>query len=114
MLEPTFKVCVFHSVIVIFFPPPLLSTDFGFDISVAYKRFADNIPLAIDLELVRGLESGVHSALCTHVGVSGPNATSICQKLAGEFPAVARDRADLLKKLERLGSASKELLYFGV
>ena len=81
---------------------------------VAYKRFADNIPLAIDLELVRGLECGVHSTLCTLIGVSGPNATNICQKFAGEFPAVARDRADLLKKMERLESASKELLYFGV
>lgn len=83
-------------------------------ISVAYKRFADNIPLAIDLELVRGLERGIHSTLYTHIGVSGPDATRVCQKLAEEFPAVARDRADLLKKLERLESASKELLYFGV
>ncbi len=86
----------------------------GLEFLVAYKRFADNIPLAIDLELVRGLERGVHSTLYAQVGVSGPDAIIICQRLAGESPAVARDRADLLKKLERLESASKELLYFGV
>ena len=95
-----------------FFPYYVLISDFFFP--VAYKRFSDNIPLAIDLELVRGLESGVHSELCRIIGLSGPDATSICQKFAGEIPAVARDRADLLKKLERLESAHKELLYFGV
>lgn len=82
--------------------------------SVAYKRFADNIPLAIDLELVRGLERGIHSALYTNIGVSGPDATIICQRLAEEFPAVARNRADLLQKLERLEAASREMLYFGI
>lgn len=105
---------MFFHVVNYFFLLIIIIKKLGSEISVAYKRFADNIPLAIDLELVRGLESGVHSTLCTDVGVSGPNATSICQKFAGEFPAVARDRADLLKKLERLESASKELLYFGV
>ena len=82
--------------------------------SVAYKRFADNIPLAIDLELVRGLERGIHNAIYTNIGVSGPNATIICQRLAEESPAVARNRADLLRKLERLEAASNELLYLGI
>lgn len=95
-------------------PALVIMADVRAYFQVAYKRFADNIPLAIDLELVRGLEQGIHSSLYTHVGVSGPDATSVCQRMAEDFPAVARDRADLLKKLERLESASKELLYFGV
>ncbi|KAF8885931.1 hypothetical protein BD779DRAFT_643686 [Infundibulicybe gibba] len=39
---------------------------------VAYKRFADNVPLAIDYELVRGTERGVLAALYEGLGINGP------------------------------------------
>lgn len=81
---PTFKASPFY--VLWLLCTNWLTSGFGLDISVAYKRFADNIL----------------------------DATSICQKLTGEFRTVARDRADLLKKMERLESASKELQYFGV
>ncbi|KAF8805202.1 hypothetical protein BYT27DRAFT_7258310 [Phlegmacium glaucopus] len=93
-------------------PALMIMADVRAYFQVAYKRFVDNIPLAIDLELVRGLERGIHSSLYANIGVSGPDATSICQKLAEESPGIARDRADLLKKLERLENASRELVYF--
>ena len=78
--------------------------------SVAYKRFADNIPLAIDVELVRGVERNVLKELYSKLGVNGEDGTRICRELAQESPQVADKRADLRKKLERLEIASSQLL----
>ncbi|KIM36795.1 hypothetical protein M413DRAFT_448928 [Hebeloma cylindrosporum] len=80
---------------------------------VAYKRFADNIPLAIDDVLVRGLERGILQALYTGLGVNGPDGHRICKELAQESPQVSDRRLDLGKKLERLEIASEELLSIG-
>ena len=82
--------------------------------SVAYKRFADNIPLAIDMELVRGIERGMLKELYSKLGITGEDSTRICRELAQESPQVADKRADLLKKLERLEIASAQLLHLGV
>ena len=78
--------------------------------TVAYKRFADNIPLAIDHELVRGAERDVLQALITGLGINGPNAQRICRELAQENPSVASRREELTKKLERMQVASRQLL----
>jgi len=80
---------------------------------VAYKRFTDNVPLAIDLDLVRGVEKGVLLALYTNLGINGPEGSRICTEFAQESPKVADRRADLQKKLDRLESASGELLSLG-
>ena len=80
---------------------------------VAYKRFTDNVPLAIDLDLVRGVEKGVLLALYTNLGINGPEGSRICSEFAQESPQVADRRADLQKKLDRLESASGELLSLG-
>jgi hypothetical protein len=80
---------------------------------VAYKRFSDNIPLAIDDVLVRGLERDILQALYTGLGVNGPDGHRICKELAQESPQVADRRMDLAKKLERLEFASEELLSIG-
>ncbi|KAF9555056.1 hypothetical protein CPC08DRAFT_643469 [Agrocybe pediades] len=80
---------------------------------VAYKRFTDNVPLAIDLDLVRGVEKGVLLALYTNLGVNGPEGSRICKEFSMESPQVADRRADLQKKLDRLESASGELLSLG-
>ena len=81
---------------------------------MAYKRFADNIPLAIDVELVRGVERDLLQELYSKLGVNGEDGAGICHELAQESPQVADKRADLLKKLERLEIASAQLLRLGV
>jgi len=77
---------------------------------VAYKRFADNIPLAIDYELVRGVEQDVLPALYTGLGITGPDGARNCKELAQENPSVASRREELTKKLERMEAASQQLL----
>lgn len=77
---------------------------------VAYKRFADNVPLAIDHELVRGLKENILKILYTGLRIHGPEGMSICEELAQESPQVAGRREEYLKKLERLNVANQELL----
>ncbi|KAF8176929.1 hypothetical protein BJ912DRAFT_986412 [Pholiota molesta] len=62
---------------------------------VAYKRFVDVVPLAIDHEL--------------SLAVNGVDGERICRDFAGGSPEVETKRADLQKKLERLETASEEL-----
>ncbi|KAH9485773.1 Interferon-induced GTP-binding protein Mx2 [Psilocybe cubensis] len=81
---------------------------------VAYKRFTDNVPLAIDLDLVRGAERNILSVLYSNLGINGVDGHRICMEMAQESPQVADRRADLQKKLERLEVASGELLSLGV
>ncbi|KAF4620301.1 hypothetical protein D9613_001087 [Agrocybe pediades] len=80
---------------------------------VAYKRFADNVPLAIDQELVCGIEVGLLNALYDQLGINTPEGQEICKDLAQESPQIADRRADLKKKLERLEIAQKELVAIG-
>ncbi|KAK0199336.1 P-loop containing nucleoside triphosphate hydrolase protein [Desarmillaria ectypa] len=77
---------------------------------VAYKRFADNIPLAIDYDLVRGVDRGLLGTLSERLGIYGSNGHAICKELTQESPQVAGRREELMKKLERLQSASEELM----
>lgn len=105
MFGPTFKVDFLHCL----FISRLLTLFF----SVAYKRFADNVALAIDAELVRGVENGMLQLLYTSLGINGPDGLRVCLELAQESPHIGDKRADLLKKLERLENASRELLSLG-
>lgn len=77
---------------------------------VAYKRFVDNIPLAVDRELVRGLEGGVLQTLNKSLGINGPDTQHICKELAQENPSIARRREELGKRLERMLAASSQLM----
>jgi hypothetical protein len=81
---------------------------------VAYKRFTDNVPLAIDHELVRGITRNVLSALNSGLGIHGPDGLRICQELAQEKPDIANRREELRKRLERLTEANHELMKFGL
>ncbi|KAJ8697219.1 hypothetical protein PTI98_007017 [Pleurotus ostreatus] len=81
---------------------------------VAYKRFVDNIPLAIDQELIFGLERDILPTLYAGLGLNGANGTRICQELTQESPQVAGKREELKKKMERLSAASRELLSIGL
>ncbi|KAK7471940.1 hypothetical protein VKT23_000046 [Stygiomarasmius scandens] len=77
---------------------------------VAYKRFADNVPLAVDQELVRGLEKGILDVLTSQLRIySEKDGLQICQELAQESPQIAGRREELTKKLERMQGASREL-----
>lgn len=78
--------------------------------AVAYKRFTDNVPLAIDVELVRGMENGVMKILFDRLGINGPKGDAICKELAQESRKVAERRVDLGKKLERLEAGQRELI----
>ncbi|KAJ6458250.1 P-loop containing nucleoside triphosphate hydrolase protein [Mycena sanguinolenta] len=81
---------------------------------VAYKRIADNIPLAIDHELVRGVGRELLPTLYRGLGINGPDGVRICRELAQESPSVAGKREELLKRLERLETASRELVTVGL
>jgi hypothetical protein len=81
---------------------------------VAYKRIADNIPNAIDRELVRGVNRELLATLYAGLGINGPEGLRICRELAQESPSVAGKREEMLKRLERLETASRELLRVGL
>ncbi|KAK0199335.1 hypothetical protein DFS33DRAFT_1268674, partial [Desarmillaria ectypa] len=51
--------------------------------------------------------------LSERLGIYGSNGHAICKKLAQESPQIAGRREELMKKLERLQSASEELMITG-
>ena len=77
--------------------------------TVAYKRFIDMVPMAIDYELVRGLERGLDRALRDGLQLTGTDAHERCAAMLQEPASVAMQRQEVLKKLERLREARKEL-----
>ena len=81
---------------------------------VAYKRFTDNVPLAIDHELVQGVARDLLRTLYSNLGINDEKGDRICQELAQESPQICHKRAELQKRLERLEIASRELLHIGV
>lgn len=80
---------------------------------VAYKRFADNVPQAINHELIRGIKRDMLKTLFSQLGLDGPDGHRICKDLAQESPQIAGRRLDLQKKIERLETASSRLLNIG-
>ena len=59
---------------------------------VAYKRFTDNVPLAIDAELVLGVPEGLLKVLFAQLGINGPNWEDICKDLLQESRKTAERR----------------------
>jgi hypothetical protein len=96
-----------------YFQGMFLHGDCGFKIegafAVAYKRFADMVPLAIDYEIVRGLHKGIEQALLDGLSLTGPDAYTRCQLMVQEHSNVSSKRTELQKKLDRLHAASAEL-----
>lgn len=80
---------------------------------MAYKRFIDNIPMAIDHELVRGGEQDIFQLLWVRLGLDGPDAREMCEDYAREALQVANRRGELHKKLERLTEATRRLVSVG-
>jgi hypothetical protein len=77
---------------------------------VAYKRFGDIIPLAIDYEFVFGVGRGMSQVLYQGLELSGPDGRDICKDLAQEPLNISARRETLRNQLERLGRARQELL----
>ncbi|KAF9047683.1 P-loop containing nucleoside triphosphate hydrolase protein [Panaeolus papilionaceus] len=94
-------------------PALVIMADVRAYFQVAYKRFADNVPLAIDVELVQGAEHGILLELYKGLGINGEDGQRICQELAMESPQVADRRMDLMNKYKRLQAAKQELLCIG-
>jgi hypothetical protein len=80
--------------------------------AVAYKRFVDNVPMAIDHELILGLgqDRGLENDLLKGLGVTGPGGYERCREFLHEQPHLIVRRKDLQNRRERLESAKKELL----
>ena len=71
------------------------------------------MPLAIDQELVCGVENKLLEVLHGQLGTNTPRGHEICQDLARESPQVADKRDDLRKKLQRLETAHRQLQTVG-
>jgi hypothetical protein len=80
-------------------------------ILVAYKRVVDIVAMAIDQELVRGLQTGLEQTIHAGLCLTGPDGPRICKELSHESREVASIREELTKKRERLRKASRELVF---
>lgn len=69
--------------------------------------------MAIDRELVFGIERGVLPLLWSGLGLDSLEAHRICTEFAQENPAISHQREELTKKLQRLEEASQQLLLIG-
>ena len=81
--------------------------------TVSHRRFLDNVPLAINLELIYGLthpdRGRLHEVLYERMGIDGAGADAECEKLLQEPPSVQVAREDLLSRYERLRAAATAL-----
>ncbi|KAG6883701.1 hypothetical protein C0993_004521 [Termitomyces sp. T159_Od127] len=91
-------------------PALIIMADVRAYFQVAYKRFADNVPLAIDYELIWGVERNILETLNIGLGINATNGDQICRGFAQENVTVAVRREDLRKKLERMHLAAQQLL----
>jgi len=69
------------------------------------------VPIAIDEELLRGLDwdRGLYSTLTGELGITGPGSLDKAKEYLQERPDIKSRRENLQKKLERLQSAKREL-----
>ncbi|KAI6139726.1 hypothetical protein BKA82DRAFT_998687 [Pisolithus tinctorius] len=73
--------------------------------SVAHMRFVDMEPLAIDHEMVRRMECGLHEALPDGLQVMGEDVHERCIAMLQESGVIASKRQEQSKNLERLFAA---------
>ncbi|KAI0925224.1 hypothetical protein AcW1_007088 [Taiwanofungus camphoratus] len=79
---------------------------------VAYKRFVDNVSMAIDYELVLGLnrDGALENALREGLGIIGPDGHRRSREYLQEHRDVVTRRQELEKRRERLDKAKTELM----
>jgi hypothetical protein len=78
-------------------------------LAVAYKRYADNIPLCVDYDFVRGLGRRIHKALYEGL-IKGDESYERCRRFLQESSVDASRREELNTKLARLNEGKRELL----
>ena len=78
---------------------------------VTFMRFTDMVPMVIDEELLRGLDwdRGLYPTLTKELGITGPGSLDKAKEYLQERPEDKSRREILLKKLERLRFAKREL-----
>jgi hypothetical protein len=74
--------------------------------TVAYKRFTDIVPLAVDRMILRGLDKGIRQALFDGLGLGGQNGPQTCAELLQEPSTVVARRTDLQTRRDRLSSGA--------
>ncbi|KAI0343433.1 hypothetical protein BDW22DRAFT_1355868 [Trametopsis cervina] len=79
---------------------------------VAYKRFVDNVPNAIDHELILGMnrDRRLEDVLHDGLGVTESDAKQRCAEYLSDPPHITSRRNELQRRRERLESAKKELM----
>ena len=77
--------------------------------AVAYKRFVDMVPMAIDHEIVLGMRKGLDMALQEGLQITGPDAYERCKIMLEEPISIATTRRETQEKMERLQAARQEL-----
>ncbi|KAF8551404.1 hypothetical protein OG21DRAFT_1478160 [Imleria badia] len=76
---------------------------------VAYKRFVDLIPMAIDHEIVLGVQQGIDKALQEGLQITGPDGYNRCKGMLEERISIVTTRHEILEKMQRLQAARQEL-----
>ena len=76
---------------------------------MAYKRFTDMVPMAIDHEIVLGLRLGVDKALREGLQITGPEGYNRCKNMLEEQISVVSERQEAQEKLKRLRAAREQL-----
>ncbi|KIJ13507.1 hypothetical protein PAXINDRAFT_170388 [Paxillus involutus ATCC 200175] len=66
------------------------------------------VPIAVDYEIVLGLEKNIAKALQEGLQITGPDGYARCQNMLQELSSIASRRQDV-QKLERLQAARQEL-----
>ena len=79
-------------------------------ITVAYKRFVDNVPMGVDRTLVRGMTVDLEGVLFSGLAINGPGAYERCKTLLSEPEDIVERRSELQKRRQRLLSAKEELI----
>lgn len=82
--------------------------------TVAYKRLIDNVPMAVDYEMVYGLDRVMYKALTSTLKVTGVYGGNVCSEFLKEPDRVHAWRSDLKRKLVRLEMAREELADVGL
>ena len=83
---------------------------------VTFSRFTDMVPMAIDQELLRGLDwdRGLHSTLTKRLEITGAGSLDKAKEYLQEPLDVVSRRESLQKKRERLQFAKRELQSMGI
>ena len=78
-------------------------------ITVAYKRFVDMVPMAIDHEIVLGIQHGIDNALRQGLQVTGLDGPDRCRRMLEQNISVVTERQEVQEKMKRLRAARAQL-----